>query len=991
MRKDEFNELKIINEGENPDFEYGNTQDSESTSYQDNNDRLRDEINDNPTSNGSKRPYENKKKERKDKSEKDGSGKDSSHGGASVGTSVVTVAGASMIAVSTLSVLVGINIFFNAKFKMDRIEPTPTSISYELELTDIKNDECIIKLENKDFSDSKTLIEGPNSGEFTGLTPLTEYSITVIDLTYNNYVLYSDNITTTEEEVIPPLTTYTVTFVTNGGTEIPSQTVNEGDKVSKPTDPTREYHTFEGWYSDSDLTQEYDFNTPVTSDISIYAKWEIVTFTVTFHSNGGSSVESQTVNAGQTLMQPIEPEKTGYDFAGWYSDSGLTEIFMFTTPVYSDLDLYAKWEIITFNVEFVTNGGTEVPSQTVEYGATVEKPDDPTKENYTFKGWFSDSGLTEEYDFASPVTSELTLYADWEEVVPTTILFDANGGEGEQEPGYADIGEEFILPECTFTAPAGYAFDCWQLSGTEDKYEAGEGYLVESEGPLTFLAVWGEAATVEFYPGIGAQGSVTSIKVVLGKDYEIPSGEELFTPPEGKEFSYWFDDMNSVQRYEGDVITIEDNYYSFTASWKDLPSGTINFDANGGSGTMDPIKVPLGNSYDLPTASFTPPTGKIFDYWLDEENSKSYEAGDPITVTEDSYTLVAQWKDYVQDIAFDGFTLDYFDVDNTIILYSYDTYEDPNKALSDFVLTLDSSSGDSLEISFDSITGNKTIEMSQEEATFINGNYPNVITFTLEATDKYNNETETYGNGAVSPMNLDLAAFPATGNNNPNFRNYDEGYDSSLSDDTTVDMIVIDNKTYLPLKSDFSDTRHQYPDGLLFVTDYGDSQVEDTVKSCGGVFMVYIGEEVEDYTSINLLIKDPNNQDETLRSFNNLRLKTYSSPWLYGCSIDFDSFISSNGENVGIQIVCIEELSSLSLTIEPMELSGYTGTVDLLANIKETGEDGVIYFDLTSMTNFDVIYESLRRYPLNITLSGATISEPDATREILVNKVYCYR
>ena len=74
-----------------------------------------------------------------------------------------------------------------------------------------------------------------------------------------------------------------------------------------------------------------------------------------------------------------------------------------------------------------------------------------------------------------------------------------------------------------------------------------------------------------------------------------------------------------------------------------------------------------------------------------------------------------------------------------------------------------------------------------------------------------------------------------------------------------------------------------------------------------------------------------------------------------------------------------------------MELSGYTGTVDLLANIKETGEDGVIYFDLTSMTNFDVIYESLRRYPLNITLSGATISEPDATREILVNKVYCYR
>ena len=591
MRKDEFNELKIINEGENPDFEYGNTQDSESTSYQDNNDRLRDEINDNPTSNGSKRPYENKKKERKDKSEKDGSGKGSSHGGTSVGTSVVTVAGASMIAVSTLSVLVGINIFFNAKFKMDRIEPTPTSISYELELTDIKNDECIIKLENKDYSDSKTLIEGPNSGEFTGLTPLTEYSITVIDLTYNNYVLYSDNITTTEEEVIPPLTTYTVTFVTNGGTEIPSQTVNEGDKVSKPTDPTREYYTFEGWYSDSDLTQEYDFNTPVTSDISIYAKWEIV----------------------------------------------------------------------TFNVEFVTNGGTEVPSQTVEYGATVEKPDDPTKENYTFKGWFSDSGLTEKYDFASPVTSDLILYADWEEVVPTTILFDANGGEGEQEPGYADIGEEFILPECTFTAPAGYAFDCWQLSGTEDKYNPGEGYLVESQGPLTFLAVWGEAATIEFYPGIGAQGNVTSIKYVIGKEYTIPNGEEFFTAPENKEFDYWFDDMYSEQRHAGDIITIEDTYYSFTGHWKYLDglTFTVTFETNGGSEVESQV-VNAGTNATKPDD----PTKDdcIFEGWYsNSELTNSYNFITPVT---EDITLYAKWSTTysVSGEGFNGFpnsTVDY--------------------------------------------------------------------------------------------------------------------------------------------------------------------------------------------------------------------------------------------------------------------------------------------------------------------------------------------
>ena len=580
MRQDEFNEIKIINEGESLNFEFGKTPDSESASYQDNHDRIRDEVNDNPTSNGAKRSNENKQREKLDKSGKENATKGSSSGGSgasssggAVGTTVAAVAGASMIAVSSLSAIVGINLYFNGKCQMNRLEPASNSISYELDLSDINDDQCMIKIEYESYYDSHELKEGQNSGEFIDLSPSTEYHVSVIDVTYNNYLLFEDHISTKDEVIPPPAVTYTVTFISNGGTEIEPQVVNSGDKASKPTDPTKVDYTFAGWFLDSSFSQEYDFSAPVTADISLYAKWATIAY--------------------------------------------------------------------TYDITFVTDGGSEIPSQVVNSGETVVKPEDPTKENYSFMGWFTDSNLTCEYDFSAPVLSDLYLYARWEELPKVTISFEANDGTGEMETDYQYLGKEYILPECTFTAPDGCVFGYWQIGDSDSQYEAGEGYLIQTTAPVTFIAVWLEAATVEFYPGRGATGSVTSIKVGIGKEYEIPSGEEYFIAPTNQEFDYWFDDMYSEQRHAGDVITIEDTYYSFTAHWKYLDglTFTVTFDSNGGS----EVESKVVNAGTNATKPDNPTKGDyIFEGWYSNpELTNSYNFITPVT---EDITLYAKWS-----------------------------------------------------------------------------------------------------------------------------------------------------------------------------------------------------------------------------------------------------------------------------------------------------------------------------------------------------------
>ena len=219
---------------------------------------------------------------------------------------------------------------------------------------------------------------------------------------------------------------YTVTFNAYGGFPTPDeQHVKSGEKAVLPVEPTLKGYTFAFWYlgEDEQNATAYDFDTPVTENITLTAKWNINKYTVTFNSYGGTPVPPvQEVEYGLTATKPADPTLKGYTFAFWYlgeDEQNATE-YDFDTPVTENITLTAKWNINKYTVTFNTDGGTPVPpAQEVEYGLTATEPAAPEKTGYTFDGWYL--GEAEEpFSFDTAITSDITLTAKWH-VTPHNI------------------------------------------------------------------------------------------------------------------------------------------------------------------------------------------------------------------------------------------------------------------------------------------------------------------------------------------------------------------------------------------------------------------------------------------------------------------------------------------------------------------------------------------------------------------------------------------
>ena len=185
---------------------------------------------------------------------------------------------------------------------------------------------------------------------------------------------------------------YTISFDTDGGSNVPSITQDYGSAVVKPLDPTKEGYTFEGWEPEIP-------DTIPSSDLNIKAKWSVNKYTITFDSDGGSVVPPITLDYGSVVIAPISPTKVGYSFVGW--DNPIPS----TMPAYNML-IKALWKINKYTITFDTNGGSNVDSITQDYGSTIVKPLDPTRSGYTFVGW----------DLSIPNTMpayDMTIKAKW--------------------------------------------------------------------------------------------------------------------------------------------------------------------------------------------------------------------------------------------------------------------------------------------------------------------------------------------------------------------------------------------------------------------------------------------------------------------------------------------------------------------------------------------------------------------------------------------------
>ena len=213
---------------------------------------------------------------------------------------------------------------------------------------------------------------------------------------------------------------HTVTFDTDGGTEIPSVTVPYGQRVAKPADPEKADVLFYGWYADEDFEYEFNFEKRmIVDDTTVYAKYAPPA-TVTFSTGeGGPLIEPVTVPAGYTIDEPATPKKEGYLFGGWFTDDKFTKEFDFDKPIEEDITLYANWlyvYVVTLNINDGT-GATKVayaPKDTGKLSADDLRVGEP---GAFFGGWYAEAACTTPFDVTGTITEDTEIYAKW--IAPT--------------------------------------------------------------------------------------------------------------------------------------------------------------------------------------------------------------------------------------------------------------------------------------------------------------------------------------------------------------------------------------------------------------------------------------------------------------------------------------------------------------------------------------------------------------------------------------------
>ena len=229
---------------------------------------------------------------------------------------------------------------------------------------------------------------------------------------------------------------YTITFDTNGGSEIAPITQDYGTEITAPDNPTRKGYTFKGW--DKEIPK-----TMPAENITVKAQWEINQYTITFDTNGGSEIAPITQDYGTEITAPDNPTRKGYTFKGW--DKEIPK----TMPA-ENITVKAQWEINQYTITFDTNGGSEIAPITQDYGTEITAPDNPTRKGYTFKGWDKEIPKT-------MPAENITLKAQWE-INQYTITFDTNGGS-EIAPITQDYGTEITAP--ANPTRKGYTFKGW--------------------------------------------------------------------------------------------------------------------------------------------------------------------------------------------------------------------------------------------------------------------------------------------------------------------------------------------------------------------------------------------------------------------------------------------------------------------------------------------------------------------------------------------------
>ena len=436
---------------------------------------------------------------------------------------------------------------------------------------------------------------------------------------------------------------YTVTFDTDGGSEIDSIKGNYGDAITAPADPEKEGHSFAGWVDAEGNPATVPTKMPA-EDTNLKATWEINNYDISINADGGKFADgSETFTKADVdyatdlvvLGVPMsEPTREGYTFTGWVDAEGNSAEIPATMPA-GDVNLKATWEINSHEITFDTDGGTEIAPITGNYGDAITAPADPKKEGHTFAGWVDEDGKPADVPATMP-DEDVVLKATWT-VNSYKVVYKIDN----EEVATYDVDFGKTIPVPAVPSKTGYTFGGWY---EVESGKANTDYATMPAEDLEFAAKWNNIQGVEYYFDVykmGVDGKYPATpdrSTLIGEanstatvKYTAPTGFKL----ESYQLSGTVDAVTPLVLYA--YVAREE--YKFTAyleegSTETVAEGTYLYEA-----PIDPVADPEKEGY-------------VFDGWVDADGNEVTKL--PASMPAGEVTVYATWVKNAFDATFDA-------------------------------------------------------------------------------------------------------------------------------------------------------------------------------------------------------------------------------------------------------------------------------------------------------------------------------------------------
>lgn len=398
---------------------------------------------------------------------------------------------------------------------------------------------------------------------------------------------------------------YTITFASNGGSACDPIVVEAGSEVTSLPTSTLANHTFGGWYTSEDLSGTAVESVKPTANMTLYAKWTVRQYTITFNTDGGTKIEDIVGASGMAVTAPANPAKTGYTFAGWDKEIP-------TTMPAENMTITATWTANSYDAVFDADGGAWADGETAKtvptaFGSVIVAPADPTKTGYIFAGWTPAVGNMDSVDGkAFTATWTINQY---------TVTFKV---DGETVEAYTQTVNHGGDADMTKTIPHKVGYDdkspIWSIDGVN----AADGKNITAD--TEFIAVYFQNAPGTYEDTTDSSGNAAAVEIetpIQDLMDAVPlTQEELRQVALGEDVKFW---MVSVD--DSSAISAEDKTLVDNARSGDIVGMYLDIDLFKQIGANSPVQVTTLNekiavTLDVPASLINSNTNKTRTYYV---------------------------------------------------------------------------------------------------------------------------------------------------------------------------------------------------------------------------------------------------------------------------------------------------------------------------------------------------------------------------------------